>query len=342
MRSRLGLATVLVVFAFLSLFSALSSRSSAAETLPAQISDAEYWKMISDFSEPDGYFQYPIVTSNEVSYQYILPALLRRAKLGGAYLGVGPEQNFTYIAALQPKIAFIIDIRRDMMLEHLLYKSIFEMSNDRAEFVTRLFARKNPLQKGAEPSVDTLFQALGRLPADMQLADEYFKGIMTTLKTRHRFPVTSADETRIRVIYMTFVREGVRNFYSSFRSPGYASLMTMTDGAGKNWSYLATRENYDRIRELQLKNLIVPLAGDFAGPKALKMTGQYLKARGATVTVFYISNVEDYLGRGWARYAGNIASLPVDVSSLFIRWSPGSATTLASMSDFVRAQSRRQ
>src|SRR5262245_32995480 len=137
MRSRLGLAIVLVAFGFLSLFSALSS--SAAETLPAQISDAEYWKMIADFSEPDGYFQYPIVTSNEVSYQYILPALMRRAKLGGAYLGVGPEQNFTYIAALQPKIAFIIDIRRDMMLEHLMYKSLFEMSNDRAEFVARLF-----------------------------------------------------------------------------------------------------------------------------------------------------------------------------------------------------------
>src|SRR6266571_6025663 len=98
----------------------------AADTLPAQLSDAAYWKMISDFSEPDKYFQLEIITSNEVAYQNVLPQLTKSAAPGGTYLGVGPEQNFTYIAALRPKIAFLIDIRRDMMLEHLMYKAIFE------------------------------------------------------------------------------------------------------------------------------------------------------------------------------------------------------------------------
>src|ERR1051326_3233438 len=122
----------------------------AADTLPSQLSDAQYWKMISDLSEPYGYFQHPIVTSNEISYQYVLPDLMKTARSGGAYLGVGPEQNFTYIAALQPKIAFIIDIQGDMMLEHLMYKSIFEMSPDRVTFVANLFARRAPAQLTAD------------------------------------------------------------------------------------------------------------------------------------------------------------------------------------------------
>ena len=60
------------------------------------------------------------------------------------YLGVGPEQNFTYIVALRPKLAFIVDIRRGNMNEHLLYKAFIELSADRADFLSRLFARPRP------------------------------------------------------------------------------------------------------------------------------------------------------------------------------------------------------
>src|SRR4051794_3181450 len=83
------LAAALVVLVFSS--TVLTPR--AAETLPAQLSDAEYWKLVSEFSEPSGYFQYDIVTSNESSYQYVVPDLLQTPRSGGAYLGVGPEQN---------------------------------------------------------------------------------------------------------------------------------------------------------------------------------------------------------------------------------------------------------
>src|SRR5215475_11073188 len=137
----------------------------AADTLPAQLSDSEYWKMINDFSEPAGYYQYNVVTSNEMSYQASLPDLMKTPRAGGAYLGVGPEQNFTYIAAVQPKIAFIFDIRRDMLLEHLMYKAVFEMSPDRIEFVSNLFSRKRPAQLSLDAPVQTIFQAFSRAPA---------------------------------------------------------------------------------------------------------------------------------------------------------------------------------
>ena len=60
------------------------------------------------------------------------------------YLGVGPEQNFPYIIALKPGMAIIFDMRRGNLHEHLLYKAMFELSNDRADFLSRLFSRARP------------------------------------------------------------------------------------------------------------------------------------------------------------------------------------------------------
>jgi hypothetical protein len=88
----------------------------APETLPSHLTDQEFWSMITTFSEPGGYFQSDNFLSNETGYQSVIPALLKTLNPGGVYIGVGPEQNFAYILALQPKIAFIIDIRQQNML----------------------------------------------------------------------------------------------------------------------------------------------------------------------------------------------------------------------------------
>lgn len=307
----------------------------SAETLPARLSDSEYWKMINDFSEPAGYYQYDVITSNESTYQYSIPELMKTPRAGGAYLGVGPEQNFTYIAALQPKIAFIFDIRREMMLEHLMYKSVFEMSANRVEFVANLFSRKAPAQLGPDSSVAAIFQAFERVPDDPMLEEQNANLIVDRLKTRHHFTLNAEDERGIRRLYRTFAQSGVQFFGASFLSPGYAYLMMLTDGRGKNWSYLASREDYDRIRLMQQENLIVPVVGDFAGPKAIRAVGQYLKDHGATVHVFYISNVEDYI-QAPTRYIGNIASLPTDGSSVLLRWYIGGHTEVDPIADFLR------
>jgi hypothetical protein len=296
-------------------------RVRAADTLPTALSDSAFWKMVSEFSEPDGYYQYTVITSNETAYQQILPELTRAIAPGGTYLGVGPEQNFTYIAALRPKIAFIIDIRRDMMLEHLLYKAIFELSADRADFVSKLFSIPRPTSVSRNTAVGLLFRAYATATADARLAEANLKTILTHLKLTRGFSLGADDERRIRAIYLTFLREGVVTFHSSIESPGYTQLMTATDNAGRNWSFLATEENYNRVRAMHQKNLIVPLVGDFGGPKTLRMTADYLRQHGAIVNVFYLSNVEDYVARVVREYSRNIASLPIDPSSLFIRLS---------------------
>ena len=111
------------------------------QALPEQLPDSEYWRLIDEFSEPGGYFRSDNFISNETTFQYVIPELQKKIKPGGVYLGVGPDQNFTYIAALQPKLAIITDIRRQNMLLHLVYKALFEMSANRVEFLSKLFSR---------------------------------------------------------------------------------------------------------------------------------------------------------------------------------------------------------
>jgi len=222
-----------------------------------------------------------------------------------------------------------------------MYKSVFEMSADRVAFVSNLFSRKTPAVLTDASPVRTVFESFSRVPVDAVLAQEHLKEILARLKTRHGFALTAADESRIRAIYLTFAREGVLNFSSSYMSPGYSGLMTLTDRAGKNWSFLAAKENYDRVRAMHEKNLIVPLVGDFGGSKALRMAGQYLKDHGAVLNVFYLSNVEDYIGGVWPQYVSNIASFPMDAASVLVRWHIGQQNTIASMNDFVRTGRQR-
>ncbi|HEX4998355.1 MAG TPA: hypothetical protein VFY29_09020, partial [Terriglobia bacterium] len=140
-----------------------------AQPLPDRLSDAEFWKMVSDFSEPGGSFRFENFLSNEIEYQRVIPFLVSAETPGGVYLGVGPEQNFTYLSALRPKMAFIIDIRRQNMVELMMYKALFEIAEDRADFVSRLFSRKRPAGLNARSTADELFRAYRAAPADKEL-----------------------------------------------------------------------------------------------------------------------------------------------------------------------------
>src|SRR3990172_3348215 len=147
-----------VVLGLLSLSSTTSPRVSTGAGLSA-IDSGTFWAMVSAYSESGGYFRSDNFVSNETTFQKVIPALNGHVSPGGAYLGVGPDQNFTYIVALRPDIAFIVDIRRQNMLLHLLYKALVELSADRAEFVSRLFSRPRPEGLCAVSTVEALFDA---------------------------------------------------------------------------------------------------------------------------------------------------------------------------------------
>ena len=92
-----------------------------ASTLPDRLSDKEFWQLVTDMSEAGGHFPSDNLVSNELTFQWVIPELQRLSGEGRAYLGVGPDQNFTYLASLQPNIAFIVDIRRDNLRLQLMY-----------------------------------------------------------------------------------------------------------------------------------------------------------------------------------------------------------------------------
>ena len=314
----------------------------AIDTLPRTLSDDAFWRMVSDFSEEGGNFRFEYM-SNEREFQFVVPRLKEMTKPGGVYLGVGPEQNFTYIAAIQPKIAFIFDIRRGNMLEHLMYKAIFEMSSNRAGFVSRLFSRKPASGLNYQSTATALFQAFRASEPDSQLFKQNLQAIRERLTRAHSFKLTADDQAAIEDVYETLFRVGPGAGYPGGGFGGfggfgggasYAGLMAATDEQGQARSYLAAEENFRFVREMERNNLIVPLVGDFAGSKALRTVAQYLKDHDATVTAFYTSNVEQYLfqqGDDWRHFLSNVGTFPMDSSSTFIRSSHFSYNTAAQL-----------
>ena len=330
MSRRVFLKLSVVFLASIGLLSSAAPTFKASEPLPGRISDDVFWQMVSDFSEPDGFFRFENFLSNELAFQFVIPDLVDGATPGGVYVGVGPEQNFTYLAALQPKMAFIVDIRRQNMIEHMLYKALFELSTDRADFVSRLYARKRPSGLNNKSTARELFTAYRRLEADPALVQKNLNAIRELLVDRHKFGLSAEDQTTIEYVYKVFIDAGPALDYSygggapggPQATPTYADLMIATDEQGQSRSYLATEENYRIVREMERRNLIVPLVGDFAGPKTLLSVGQYIKEHDSKVTAFYTSNVEQYLfqqGNDWRRFYSNVATLPTDSSSVFIR-----------------------
>src|SRR5262249_46028880 len=99
---------------------------------------------IERLSEPEGAFDTDNLISNERSYLHVIPALVSGGVSGGTYIGVGPDQNFSYIARIRPATAYIIDIRRDNLLLHLLFKALFARSTTRVEYLSRLTGRAPP------------------------------------------------------------------------------------------------------------------------------------------------------------------------------------------------------
>jgi len=291
------------------------------EELPARLSDEAFWQLVTDLSEPGGSFISDNFVSNERTFQRVVPELRRTAGPRGVYLGVGPDQNFTYIAALEPRMAFIIDIRRQNMLLHLMYKALIELSATRAEFLSRLFSRPPP-RVGA-PEIGGLVDWYQRAASDRALFDRNVREVAGSLIGRHRFPLWEDDIAAIERIERAFFEAGpeLRYSYPHRWFPSFAELVLETDDRGEHHGYLSTEEAFQRLKQLETKNLVIPVIGDFAGSKAVRAVGHYLNAHGARVSAFYTSNVEFYLFEhgGWNAFAANVATLPLDRNSVFIR-----------------------
>jgi hypothetical protein len=310
------------------------------QSIPSRIDDGTFWRMVEAMSESGGFFRSDNFVSNETAFQQVIPRLLATIPAGGVYVGVGPDQNFTYIAALRPAIAFVIDIRRQNMLQHLMYKAMIEVSKDRADFLSQLFGRARPASVDASSTAEALMLAYQGEPPDSVRFERDHSALIERLTKHHRFTLSPEDVAGIRYVHTAFFLGGPDLTYSFGRGPAgiygpsgmptygrrgmptYAELIVATDDAGMARSYLASETYFLQLKDLEDRNLIVPLVGDFGGDKTVRAVGDYVRARGATVSVFYTSNVEQYLFQSadaWAKYYASVGTMPIDARSVFIR-----------------------
>ncbi|MEO5895815.1 MAG: hypothetical protein ABIS06_08960 [Vicinamibacterales bacterium] len=286
------------------------------------MSDEEFWQLTQILSEPAGQFT---VSENLLSNE---PRLSENAgwlrSAGGVYLGVGPEQNFTYIARVRPRIAFIVDIRRENRNLHLLYKALFELSSDRMDFVSRLFSRPRASGLGTDGRANEIFDRVDRVPASRELYDSNLANVRERLVTRRRLPLSREDLDDISRILTAFSVDGPAIRFWGSRTvdavqPTYRELMTTVDASGEARSFLATDEAFAFVKDLQSRNLIVPIVGDFAGTSALRGIGEYARRHADAISAFYVSNVGVYLTNQQTRgFCRNLASLPTTSATWFI------------------------
>jgi hypothetical protein len=318
-------------FAFAAFVMSLCAASGFSQTgtgsrLPVRLTNQEFWALMTSMSEPDGNFRSDNLVSNEIKFQWVIPELQRRVKPGGVYVGVGPEQNFTYIAALKSKMAFIVDLRRGNADLHLMYKALFELSPDRADFVAKLLSRPRPGGLTPNSSAAEIFAAFAGVDPSERMLNSTLASVRNQLTTVHRLPVAADDLMRIEAIARVFFLAGTKIQYSPYGSfggttqPTYADLMAAADEAGAPRSFLANEATFAAIKDMEQRNVIVPLVGDFGGPTTLRAIGDYARRRGATISAFYVSNVEEYLqGPASRAFCASVASLPLSADSFFIR-----------------------
>jgi hypothetical protein len=326
--------------------------AAAADALPSRLTDEEFWRLSEEMSESDGYFRSDNLLSNELYYPEVIAPLVARVKPGRVYLGVGPEQNFNYIAAIKPTMAFITDIRRGNLHAQLMYKALFELSADRAEFISRLFIKPRPKTLTAQSSAMAIMQAFWDVDSSAQAEfDRNLAAVVELLTKTHHLPLSKDDLDGIDYVYRSFYWYGPQITYNSSSNnsfgrgamASYAQLMVATDGGGVARSFLASDESFRVVKDLEARNLIVPIVGNFGGARALKAVGQYVREHDAVVGAFYLSNVEQYLVQDgiWDAFCRNVASMPLDADSTFIRSRSGGAGAFQNALGEMQSETRK-
>lgn len=301
-----------------------------------QLSAAEFSGLVRDLSEEGGYFRSDNFTSNETSYLHVVDKLRELGATGGAYIGVGPEQNFTYIAKVRPRIAFIIDIRRQAVIQHLMQKAIFQLAPTRMQYLSLLLSKPLPKDKVPSPTtaVNEMLSYFAQTAVDDRAYASNLAAIRKAIKDDFQVQLSDADQASLEYVYKSFREEGLEISYRMEGTrggwfPSLKELIVQPDQHGKLGNFLATREDYDFVRDLQRRNMVIPVVGDFAGKKALAAIGAYLRKGGFNVTAFYTSNVEQYLFQNgvFSGFAENVRRLPINEKSVFIRAVPNTRFT---------------
>lgn len=290
--------------------------------------DTEFGRLVARLSEAGGFFDSDNLVSNETSYLHVLPAFKALKVQGGAYLGVGPEQNFSYLAEIRPEIAILIDIRRDNMLLHLLFRAMFTAARNRLDYLCLLYGRPVPadLSRWTNRPLAEILDYIDRTPGDSALHDLNHTGLMGQVE-QYGVPLSPLDRQTMRRFHDEFFAAGLELRYTSLGRgprPGYPSerqLYLSTDLEGRQSSYLVTEKRFQVVRSLERSGRVIPVVGDLSGPGAMRAIAAYLRETRREVSALYVSNVEMYLFRqgNFGRYVENVRSLPASPRGVIVR-----------------------
>lgn len=310
-------------------FAAFCPKEARRSDPPAREAELKLALLSAQLSEPGGYFDSDNLISNETSYLQVADQLADPALAGGVYVGVGPDQSFNYIARIKPRYAFILDIRRQNMLQHLLFAALFAQADDAYQYLCLLFSRACPSATplGALGGVERTLQALALAAPSEEAFAGNLQAVYQQIEGPLQFALQTQDRSDIRNMYRAFFEEQAEIRFRSFRRPWavyhptYRTLLQARSPSGRFGSFLDSPEDYRFVRDLSRGQRIVPVVGDFAGPQALRAIGRWVREQGLTVSAFYTSNVEFYLLRNdaYERFVANVRELPTKPDSVLIR-----------------------
>ena len=281
--------------------------------------------LIESYSEPGGYFDTDNLISNETAYLQVADRLASLAP-GGGYIGVGPDQNFSYIARTRPSWAFIVDVRRDNMLQHLLLNALLSRAPTPRDFLCVLLSRDCDPTRAVTDGIAELLGSVRSAAPRAGVMAQTLAAVETHISTLG-LELTETDRERIASILGGFYRRQLAlRFKTHGRAPmphhpTFESLLLARSATGRFGSYLDSAEDYAFIRALARDGRIVPLVGDFAGSHTLREVARFFEERSVRVAAFYVSNVEFYLLRDgrFDRFAENVRALPIRRDAVMIR-----------------------
>ncbi len=282
-----------------------------------------YHELIEELSEEGGYFDTDNLISNETAYVQVVEDLEAE---GGAYIGVGPEQNFHYIGRLRPSWAFIVDIRYDNMLHHLLLNALLASSPTPIDYLCGLFSRRCETPRETH-DFEALVASVEAAPPDDDLYRSNLESILDHVDNVLEVTLSEEDRHRIEFIYRSYFDEQLDLRFRSYgrgpmpHHPTYGRLLSSRSLAGGPGHFLSRPDDYAHVRGLAESGRLIPVVGDFAGEGAIRRIAQFVEGQDEVVTAFYVSNVEFYLMRNgvFPTYVDNVRSLPRSESAQFIR-----------------------
>jgi hypothetical protein len=278
--------------------------------------------LITELSEPPSGPSADNLITNEDSLARPTAELAARVPHSTVYLGVGPDQNFTFIAHARPRLAFIVDYRRRNLLLHLLHKALFTLAPDRPSYLQMLCARQPdpPLPREVPPA--ELVEALRAASFERALLEEAIAQVARFLQPARL--LDPRDLAELASIQTRLARSGLDARFLPMRGyPSLAQLIQAEDCHGRPAHHLATDPLFQAVRQLQLQHRIIPLVGDYAGSSTLPRLARWLDSNQQKVGLIYASDMEWFLLRNhqFPPYIENLERLPRDPHALILRTS---------------------